>query len=166
MHNLQNLNISEELVSDVGYVYIVELTYSNNDVTTNNTGTLSNIEITHDIEVNSEVCDLTMVENKTIQNLSEISESDKNNEIEPYSTDDDNNYKIHYGVFIKLDGKFQPAKWYTIIVSEVDEFLAEIHTNVVILTKNKSIEASDYNIAFKAEKALSAGTQLVDTQNF
>ncbi|CAG8826750.1 33761_t:CDS:2, partial [Gigaspora margarita] len=83
----------------------------------------------HDIEANAEICDLTIAENETIQNFSEISESDESNETEAYSTDEDNSYEIHYGVFIKIDGKFQPAKWYTIIISEVDEFLAEIHNN-------------------------------------
>ncbi|CAG8729343.1 22474_t:CDS:1, partial [Gigaspora margarita] len=120
----------------------------------------------HDIEANAEICDLTIAENEMIQNFSEISESDDSNETETYSTDEDNSYEIHYGVFIKIDRKFQLAKWYTIIISEVDKFLAKIHKNVITLTKNKSIDACDHNIAFKAEKALGAGTQLVDAQDF
>ncbi|CAG8764830.1 21271_t:CDS:2 [Cetraspora pellucida] len=132
----------------------------------NNIGMLSNLEIPDNIEVNSEICDLTITENKMIQNLSEISESDENNKIKTYSTDENNNYEIHYRVFIKLDGKFQPAKWYTIIVLEVDKFLVEIYTNVITLTKNKIIKAYDYHVSFKAEKALGVETQLVDVQDF
>ncbi|CAG8808862.1 316_t:CDS:1, partial [Dentiscutata erythropus] len=67
-------------------------------------------------------------------------------------------YKFHYGIFIKLDEKFLPTKWYKITISEVDKFLAEIHNNVITLTKNKSIEACDYNVTFKSEKAAEAGT--------
>ncbi|CAG8608474.1 10973_t:CDS:2 [Racocetra fulgida] len=120
----------------------------------------SSLQVSQDIEV----CDLTIAEDET--NLSETFESDESNEIDTYSTDENVEYKFHYGVFIKLDGKFQPAKWYTIIVSEVDELLAEIHTNVVTLTKDESIEACDYHIAFKGEKAKGAGTQLADAQDF
>ncbi|CAG8852399.1 12209_t:CDS:2, partial [Gigaspora margarita] len=59
----------------------------------NNTETLSNLEVAHDIEANAKICDLTIAENETIQNFSEISESDESNETETYSTDEDNTFK-------------------------------------------------------------------------
>ncbi|RIB23527.1 hypothetical protein C2G38_2139704 [Gigaspora rosea] len=99
----------------------------------------SSLQIPQDIEY---VCDLTIAEDET--NLLETFESDESNETDNYSTDENVEHNFHYGVFIKLDGKFQPAKWYTVTVSEVDELLAEIHTNVVTLTKDESIEACDY----------------------
>ncbi|CAG8824142.1 10912_t:CDS:1, partial [Gigaspora rosea] len=43
----------------------------------NYTGTLSNLEVAHDIEANAKICSLTIAENETIQNFSEISESDE-----------------------------------------------------------------------------------------
>ena len=103
-----------------------------------------------------------MEEETTFHNL----ESDENSEDGTCFADDDFEYEFQYGVFIKLDGKLQLVKQYKVIVSEVDEFLAEIHTNVVALTKNELIEECDYHVAFKSEKAIGAGTQLADAQNF
>jgi hypothetical protein len=129
------------------------------------TETLS--ETSQDIKLEPEVYDLTVTETESIfQNSSETFESDENNEEKSYFTDDDFEYEFQYGIFIKLDGKFQPTKWYKIIVSEIDELLAKIHANVIALIKDDSIEACDYSVTFKSEKALGAGTQLVDTQDF
>jgi hypothetical protein len=131
------------------------------------TETISNLEVSQNTQLKPEVCDLTILdETSTLQNSLEASESDENSEDNAYSADDNFEYEFQYGICIKLDGKLQPAKWYKVVVSGIDEFLAEIHTNVVTLTQKESIEACDYHVAFKSEKALGAGTQLVDAQDF
>ncbi|PKC53571.1 hypothetical protein RhiirA1_543156 [Rhizophagus irregularis] len=130
------------------------------------TETLPNLEVSQNTQLKPEVCDLTILDGASTQNSLETLESDKNSEDNAYSADDDFEYEFQYGIFIKLDGKLQPAKWYKVVVSGIDEFLAEIHTNVVTLTQKESIEACDYHVAFKSEKALGAGTQLVDAQDF
>ncbi|PKK69192.1 hypothetical protein RhiirC2_781317 [Rhizophagus irregularis] len=130
------------------------------------TETLPNLEVSQNTQLKPEVYDLTILDGASTQNSLETLESDKNSEDNAYSADDDFEYEFQYGIFIKLDGKLQPAKWYKVVVSGIDEFLAEIHTNVVTLTQKESIEACDYHVAFKSEKALGAGTQLVDAQDF
>ncbi|CAG8466363.1 24068_t:CDS:2 [Cetraspora pellucida] len=96
---------------------------------------------------------------------------DYNNDYEEHSTneslsDDDSEYEYNYGIFIKLEnGTTLPAKWYSSRISTVDELLSEIHINIETLTKRKSIESSDYHIAFKPEKATGAVTQLVDNHS-
>ena len=122
-----------------------------------------NLKLTSNLEVH----DLTIMEKEfTFQNSLETSESDENSEKDICSANDDDGdieYEFQYGVFIKLDGKLQPAKWYKVTVSEVNEFLAEIHANVVGL---ESIEACDYHVIFKSEKSNGAGIQLADAQDF
>lgn len=115
-----------------------------------------------------EVYDLTVAEEESTFNVKNSESDDENSEEDKFSADDgeDFEYEFQYGVFIKLNGKLQPAKWYKATVSGIDEFLAEIHTNVVSLTQNESIEARDYHVAFKSEKAIGAGTQLADAQDF
>ncbi|CAG8702248.1 16434_t:CDS:2 [Cetraspora pellucida] len=82
------------------------------------------------------------------------------------SDNKDVEHEYNYGVFIKLENVISlPAKWYTVKVSAVDELLSEIHSNIETLIK-KSIEASDYRVAFKPEKGAGAGTQLMDAQDF
>ncbi|PKK55927.1 hypothetical protein RhiirC2_801144 [Rhizophagus irregularis] len=130
------------------------------------TETLPNLEVSQNTQLKPEVYDLTILDGASTQNSLETLESDKNSEDNAYSADDDFEYEFQYGIFIKLDGKLQPAKWYKVVVSGIDEFLAEIHTNVVTLTQKELIEACDYHVAFKSEKALGAGTQLVDAQDF
>ncbi|POG71257.1 hypothetical protein GLOIN_2v1775009 [Rhizophagus irregularis DAOM 181602=DAOM 197198] len=127
------------------------------------TETLPNLEVSQNTQSKPE---RQILDGASTQNSLETLESDKNSEDNAYSADDDFEYEFQYGIFIKLDGKLQPAKWYKVVVSGIDEFLAEIHTNVVTLTQNESIEACDYHVAFKSEKALGAGTQLVDAQDF
>ena len=96
----------------------------------------------------------------------DTSESDENSDEDTYSANDDDEYEFQYGVFIKLNGKLQPAKWYKVTVSEVDEFLAEIHANVIALTQDESIESYDYHVTFKSEKSNGARIQLADAQDF
>ncbi|CAG8801476.1 4800_t:CDS:2, partial [Dentiscutata erythropus] len=89
------------------------------------------------------ICDLTS-ENESVQNSLDFSESNDDSEEDIYYTkgvdnsEKDFEYEFHY----------------------VDEFRAEIHNNVITLTKNELIEACDYNVTFKGEKAAEAGTQL------
>jgi hypothetical protein len=131
------------------------------------TETLPNLEVPQNTQLKPEVYDLTIMdEESAFQNSLETSDSDESNEDNTCSLEDDFEYEFQYGIFIKLDGKLQPAKWYKVVVSGMDEFLAEIHANVVTLTQKDSIEACDYHVAFKSEKALGAGTQLVDAQDF
>ncbi|CAG8731612.1 27569_t:CDS:2, partial [Dentiscutata erythropus] len=123
------------------------------------------------IKLEPEICDLTIAEDESFYDSADYHDSDEISEEDIYNIEDiyaekDYEYEIHYGVFIKLDGKFLPTKWYKATISEIDEFLLEIHTNVIALTKNEMIEASDYNVTFKGEKAMGAGTQLVDEQDF
>lgn len=82
-------------------------------------------------------------------------------------SDEEIEYEYTYGVFIKLENRTSlPAKWYTTKVSTVDELLLEIHINVETLMNKIPIEPNNYRIAFKSEKAIGAGTQLVDIQDF
>ncbi|CAG8803903.1 27600_t:CDS:2, partial [Dentiscutata erythropus] len=46
---------------------------------------------------------------------------------------------------------------YKATISEIDKFLLEIYTNVIALTKNETIKASNI---FKGEKTMRTGTQL------
>ncbi|UZO13690.1 uncharacterized protein OCT59_005184 [Rhizophagus irregularis] len=55
-----------------------------------------------------------------------------------------------------------PSKWMEIEVSSLDDILADIHLCVKKLTGNKNIMHPDYLVSFKSEKAIGAGTQLVD----
>ncbi|CAG8826785.1 6034_t:CDS:2, partial [Dentiscutata erythropus] len=63
------------------------------------------------------ICDLTS-ENESVQNSLDFSESNDDSEEDTYYTkgvdnsEKDFEYEFHYGIFIKLDGKFLPTKWY------------------------------------------------------
>jgi hypothetical protein len=113
-------------------------------------------------KISKSTSDLEEIKDLTTSKAPETLESEEDTN----STDSDFEYEFQYGVFIKLNGKLQPAKWYKVTVSEIDEFLAEIHVNVVALTQDESIEACDYNVTFKSEKSSGAGTQLADAQDF
>ena len=144
---------------------------SSSNSTTITTETFSDLQISQNTQLKSEMYDLTVTEKEfTFQNSLETtleSEFDENSDEENASSmDDDFECEFQYGVFIKLNGKFQPSKWYKVTVSDIDEFLAEIHANVISLTNNESIQASDYHVAFKSEKAIGAGTRLADAQDF
>ena len=48
----------------------------------------------------------------------------------------------------------------------MDEFLLAIQNNITALLEDKEINANDYNVSFKSEKAQGAGTLLVDVCDF
>ncbi|CAG8668279.1 12351_t:CDS:2, partial [Racocetra fulgida] len=76
-------------------------------------------------------------------------------------------FEINYKLFIKTaKGISIPAKWFKESVSTIDEFLSSIHKKIIILTKDDTLLPADYNVAFKAPKETSAGTQLSDAQDF
>ncbi|RHZ77090.1 hypothetical protein Glove_186g93 [Diversispora epigaea] len=82
-------------------------------------------------------------------------------------SDDENEFEISFKIFIKLvDGTSIPAKWYKETIASIDEFLYIIHEKVIRLLSDDTIEASNYRVAFKGERASGAGTQLVDAQDF
>ncbi|CAG8769096.1 14442_t:CDS:2, partial [Cetraspora pellucida] len=133
---LTKLEYKKELVLDAGFVYIVELTYSNKDVTrSNNIRIFSNLEMSNNIEVNSEICNLTIEENETVQNLLEIFEFDENNEIVTYFTDEDNNYKIHY--------EYSKQKNTS---SEIEIDSSEDNVSKVYKNKNKDAKISNFTL--------------------
>ena len=68
--------------------------------------------------------------------------------------------------FHHADGITLPAKNYSVTISELDELLLAIQNNIVALLKDEEINANDYNISFKSEKAQGAGTLLVDVCDF
>ncbi|GBB85775.1 hypothetical protein RclHR1_12210004 [Rhizophagus clarus] len=75
--------------------------------------------------------------------------------------------EINYKLSIKqADGTSLPAKNYSVTISELDEFLLEIQNNITTLLKNENIDANDYNVSFKSEKAQGAGTLLADVRDF
>ncbi|CAB4436953.1 unnamed protein product [Rhizophagus irregularis] len=95
------------------------------------------MQISQNMQLESEVYDLTITEKETtLQNsLEKTLESDENSE--DTSMGDNLEYEFHYGIFIKLNGKLQPAKYYKVVVSGIDEFLVEIHANVIALAQNE-----------------------------
>lgn len=75
--------------------------------------------------------------------------------------------EINYKLSIKqADGTSLPAKNYSATISELDEFLLEIQNNITTLIKNEKIDANDYDVSFKSEKAQGAGTLLADMRDF
>ncbi|EXX69339.1 hypothetical protein RirG_097040 [Rhizophagus irregularis DAOM 197198w] len=65
--------------------------------------------------------------------------------------------EIDYKLVIKqADGSALPAKNYSVTISELDEFLLAIQNNITALLKDDEINANDYNISFKSEKAQGA----------
>ncbi|RGB32631.1 hypothetical protein C1646_762676 [Rhizophagus diaphanus] len=80
--------------------------------------------------------------------------------------DDELEMEIDYKLVIKqADSSALPAKNYLVTISELDEFLLAIQNNITALLKDDEINANDYNISFKSEKAQGAGTLLVDESN-
>ena len=72
--------------------------------------------------------------------------------------------EINYKLVIKqADGTTLPAKNYSVTISE---FLFAIQKNIVILFEDKEINANNYSVSFKSEKAQGAGTLLIDTYDF
>uniref|UniRef100_U9UDX0 Uncharacterized protein n=1 Tax=Rhizophagus irregularis (strain DAOM 181602 / DAOM 197198 / MUCL 43194) TaxID=747089 RepID=U9UDX0_RHIID len=81
--------------------------------------------------------------------------------------DDELEMEIDYKLVIKqADGTALPAKNYSVTISELDEFLLAIQNNITALLKDEEINANDYNVSFKSEKAQGAGTLLVDVCDF
>lgn len=75
--------------------------------------------------------------------------------------------EINYKLLIKqADGITLPAKNYSVTISELDEFLFEIQKNIVMLLGDEEINANDYSVSFKSEKAQGVGTLLVDVCDF
>lgn len=75
--------------------------------------------------------------------------------------------EINYKLVIKqADGSILPAKNYLVTISELDEFLLAIQNNITVLLGDEEINANDYNVSFKPEKAQGAGTLLVDVCDF
>ncbi|POG76542.1 hypothetical protein GLOIN_2v1768935 [Rhizophagus irregularis DAOM 181602=DAOM 197198] len=71
--------------------------------------------------------------------------------------DDELEMEIDYKLVIKqADGSALPAKNYSVTISELDEFLLAIQNNITALLKDDEINANDYNISFKSEKAQGA----------
>ncbi len=85
-------------------------------------------------------------------------------------TDEDNTeleIEINYKLSIKqTDGTLLPAKNYSVTITELDEFLLAIQNNITSLLQYEEIDANDYNVSFKSEKAQGAGTLLVDVRDF
>uniref|UniRef100_U9T966 Uncharacterized protein n=2 Tax=Rhizophagus irregularis TaxID=588596 RepID=U9T966_RHIID len=46
----------------------------------------------------------------------------------------------------ELNGKLQPAKWYKVVISGIDEFLVEIHANVIALAQNEQFFRIDAKV--------------------
>ena len=86
-------------------------------------------------------------------------------------TEDENNSELEIEINYKLsikqaDGTFLPAKNYSVTISELDEFLLAIQNNITVLLQDNEINANDYSVSFKSEKAQGAGTLLVDMHDF
>jgi hypothetical protein len=75
--------------------------------------------------------------------------------------------EVNYKLSIKkTDGTSLSTKNYSVIISELDEFLLSIQNNITALLKDEKIDANDYNVSFKSEKTQGAGTLLVDVRDF
>ena len=62
--------------------------------------------------------------------------------------------EINYKLVIKqANSSVLPAKNYSITISELDEFLLAIKNNITTFLKDEEINANDYNVFFKSEKA-------------
>src|SRR6266542_3061583 len=102
-------------------------------------------------------------------NATTTTHEDKNTLYNSFSEPEteDEELEINYKLVIKqVDGTFLPAKNYSVTISELDEFLLTIQNNVIVLTRDETIDANDYDISFKSEKAQGAGTLLADTNYF
>ncbi|CAB4443166.1 unnamed protein product [Rhizophagus irregularis] len=117
------------------------------------TGKTGRIDTTKviDLEVTSSEVSTTIIQ----------SESRYNDNSETENDDGELELEVNYKLVIKqADGTVLPAKNYSVTVSELDEFLLAIQNNIVTLLKDKEINANDYNVSFKSEKAQGAGTLL------
>ena len=95
------------------------------------------------------------------------SESNHNDSETENENDSELEMEINYKLVIKqADGSVLPAKNYSITISELDEFLLAIQNNITTFLKDEEINANDYNVSFKSEKAQGAGTLLVDVCDF
>ncbi|GES84142.1 hypothetical protein GLOIN_2v1844088 [Rhizophagus clarus] len=75
--------------------------------------------------------------------------------------------KVNYKLSIKkADSTSLSTKNYSVIISELDEFLLSIQNNITVLLKDEKIDANNYNVSFKSEKTQGAGTLLVDIRDF
>ena len=131
--------------------------------TSNNTSHLIDVsEFTESIDL--EVAASEISSGNTI-----TTHEDKNTLYNSFSESEaeDEELEINYKLVIKqADGTFLPAKNYSVTISELDEFLLTIQNNIVTLTKDETINANDYDISFKSEKAPGVGTLLADTDDF
>jgi hypothetical protein len=112
---------------------------------TGNTGGTGATDIAKIIDLeatSSDVSTITQSESKCNNSETE-NESDVELELEV-------NYKL---VIKQADGTVLPAKNYSITISELDEFLLAIQNNITTLLKDEEINANDYNVSFKSEKA-------------
>ncbi|RGB36645.1 hypothetical protein C1646_757867 [Rhizophagus diaphanus] len=110
-----------------------------------------------DLEVMSSEVSTTIIQNESRYNDNSETEND----------DGELELEVNYKLVIKqADGTIFPAKNYSVTVSELNEFLLAIQNNIVILLKDEEINANDYNVSFKLEKAQEAGTLLVDMCDF
>jgi hypothetical protein len=92
----------------------------------------------------------------------------RGNDLEIENDDDaELELEVNYKLVIKqADGITLPAKNYSVTISELDELLLAIQNNIVALLEDEEINANDYNVSFKSEKAQGAGTLLVDVCDF
>ncbi|GES74613.1 hypothetical protein GLOIN_2v1844088 [Rhizophagus clarus] len=121
-----------------------------------------NIEIIN-VESTTEISqESTMSDGSTFYNKSKCSNLETENE-DSTELEIEVNYKLSIK---KADGTSLPAKNYSVIISELDEFLLSIQNNITALLKDEKIDANDYNVSFKSEKTQGAGTLLVDVRDF
>ncbi|GES97783.1 hypothetical protein GLOIN_2v1844088 [Rhizophagus clarus] len=121
-----------------------------------------NIEIIN-VESTTEISqESTMSDGSTFYNKSKCSNLETKNE-DSTELEIEVNYKL---TIKKADGTSLPAKNYSVIISELDEFLLSIQNNITALLKDEKIDANDYNVSFKSEKTQGAGTLLVDVRDF
>ncbi|UZO27302.1 uncharacterized protein OCT59_019503 [Rhizophagus irregularis] len=108
-----------------------------------------NVESTTEISQESTTSDGSTFYNKSKRSNSET-ENEDSTELE---------IEVNYKLSIKkADGTSLPAKNYSVIISELDEFLLSIQNNITALLKDEKIDANDYNVSFKSEKTQGAGT--------
>lgn len=116
-----------------------------------------NVESTTEISQESTTSDGSTFYNKSKRSNSET-ENEDSTELE---------IEVNYKLSIKkADGTSLPAKNYSVVISELDEFLLSIQNNITALLKDEKIDANDYNVSFKSEKTQGAGTLLVDVRDF
>ncbi|RIA83596.1 hypothetical protein C1645_860682 [Glomus cerebriforme] len=113
----------------------------------------------------SEISHETMSTTSIIQSKFKYNNS---NESETEDIDDvELEIEINYKLVIKqADGNLLPAKNYSVTITKLDEFLLAIQSNITILLGDNEVDANDYNISFKSEKAQGVGTSLLDMHDF